>query len=159
MQDKKQWPQVVKDLFPMLAVFYRPKPGKPRKKKVQVHSVVDGQNVTTTTLVNYKKHKKSGVGDQNNYSIITVALMVPDDFGTMVRNLKHKGYPEFIGAVDLSEEEELRANYSTRYILWKYKSFDEMYNVRQVYDEYTEALRDRLNVLYDCKATGQTRLF
>lgn len=152
------WPSWVVDLFPMTAIFYRPKRPKQRKKVVGFDLTVapSGKRVYKKR---YGKYKKASTRDQNNFSYVTCCLPAPDDFGTARRSLKHKGYPMLIAMVYSTPEEIARAKACSRYVFYKYKSLGEIFRRRGVYSPEMADLFERLDVAHPTKSTGQLRLW
>jgi hypothetical protein len=127
-------------VFPGLFIFHRQKAGKPRKAK------------SATTR------------DQNNYGVLAAPVLSLNDYGTVVRIAKHRGYGQLVSVVSLTPEEALDYSTDKRATLPKYKNFHELYLRRGnmaglLADPGWKQVSEQLEKLYPSRATGQLKMF
>ncbi|GGH02875.1 hypothetical protein [Pedobacter zeae] len=155
---KPAYPEPLIQLFPIFLVYYREKPGKPRKLKdgYNAEKLENGKIKWTPRL---KQHKKRKTTDQNNFSVYVHYVPAIGDLGTVARIVKHKGHGKMVAAYQPTDKEvEQRKNYF-RLSHIKYKNFNQLYLRRKIYDPLFKDLTDRLEAEYKCNSTGQTVLF
>lgn len=111
-----------------------------------------------------RKAKKASTRDQNNMGVMTAAVMTLNDYGTVKRIAKHRGFSEFVSVVPLTEQEQSDYGRDYRYSFPKYKSFHELYLRRGSANELLtdpawQEITGRLERMYQTNATGQLRMF
>lgn len=173
----RKYPQWLCDMFPLWFVFYRSKSGKPRMRKEVVRACLLSEVAGLRLKRNEKLSSIRKASDgrkyrdiirlkplgknaylQNSFNVITCLLSSPSDFGTVIRSVKHRGFPKLVAAFYPTQKEIDRLSNSWRYRFTKFKDFDSLYRERGFYDPQFMDLCSRLAETYACNSLGQLKL-
>ena len=157
MEKTFTWPQCVEDCFPAIMVFYKPRKAAIRKGVTIGYNSRKGPGGRGVAIK--KPFRNRHTHQQNNYSIVTSLALSPNDWGTIARSLKHKGYSKLVTLAYATDEEIAAEQNYWRYRFRKYKTFDELYRVRGFYNNEWLDICNRLEQMYPCHCSGQIRLF
>lgn len=147
------YPKEVYDLFPLTFIYYRPNRAKERMQFVGFEKGKNGKQKKV-----YAPYKNKKTSRQNDFSYILCILTDPNDWGSLKRNLKHKGYSQSIAAVYSTETEIRLAKDNYRFIYFKFKSISEIFGWRQLDDPEWKDICNRLDKQYPTHSTGQLTL-
>lgn len=103
--------------------------------------------------------KKKYTGKRSHYSVLTVVLLKDEDFASIARLFARRGCGTLAGVSYATPTEAEQAGNSDSYVIWKYKSFSELYNLRGLKDHQWRVMCDQMEVLFPCRSIGQLRLF
>jgi hypothetical protein len=154
------WPEWIPSIFPALFIFYRknmPRPGR----QVRDGNKGGGVQAAAAPLLpnGTKSFGRRPARRGNRYCIYTAVVMGPEDFSTVARSFTRKGYGTLTGVSCATPEEAALARDSDHTVIFMYKSFSELYNLRGLNDHLWRVMCDEMEKQFPCTATGQLRLF
>lgn len=152
-----KWPDFVQDMFPALLIFYRPTKIKIPKGKVLGYWPKDGKT-KEGGLITKRKKATASAAERNNQSVLTSVAMSVDDYGTIRRCAKHRGFTQLVALVYATPEEIEIGRKAWRVLLRKYKTFRGLYRMRGLDDPRWFEICERLHADYPSLVRGpQTR--
>jgi len=152
MFTKREWPQFIIDLFPLVMLFYKVSKPKTRKRIDGYTSKLVSANPGEMRKYDFKPVKKHyrnpKTSRQNCFSYASCIVLSPDGFGTVKRSLGHKGFKKLIGAFYATDQEIEYAKNCWRYHFIKYKTIQDFYKDRELDDPRFKEMCDRIMAQY-----------
>lgn len=111
-------------------------------------------NMFPAVFMFYRINKLKKTANRNQNYVASVCILDPNELGTAIRTLKHKGYPKLVWYTDPTAKYLANAS-GSRYALYFHRNFSQAFISLE---DYNNPISDMLDKQYPSFAKGQLRL-